>query len=124
MSNDLGNVIAGTIFLCIFTITVYPLMKYYGGVPPASIFINALGITYGDVVICALIIGIVFIWSACQVFFFILDVTAGIIYFIYTNEQIRNFSEVIGRRANQTIGKKIRSIIRDIRREMRDKASL
>lgn len=124
MSSDTANAATGTLFFILFMVTVYPLMRYYGGIPPADIFIKALGLTYGEVVICALIIGIVFVWSTAQVFFLILDVITMFVFSIYENERIRNFAEVMGGRANRTIGRKFRMWVRDIQREMKDKESL
>jgi hypothetical protein len=126
MSSNAGNAAAGTIFFLIIVFSVNQFYEYYGGLhlTPLISLVNQWGITNGECIIIGLIIGIVFVWSACQFIALVLEVIGEAIFFIYNNERIRNFTEVMERRANQTIGRKLRRIIRDIRRDMKGKESL
>jgi hypothetical protein len=123
MSGNTGNVLASLLFIAIFMATVYPFMLMADGLPQASTF-APLGLNTGDCIICALIIGIVFVWSICQIFVFITDMIADALWFLCTNERIRNFVLVTGTIANNTAGRKLRLFIRDFHRAMKDKESL
>ena len=126
MSGNAGNMAAGTIFFLIFIFKINQFNEYYGGIylTPIISFVNQWKITPGECIIIGLILTIVFIWSACQFFAVVLDAIGEAIFFIYNNEQIRNFTEVMERRANQTIGRKIKRWIRGVQHEMKDKESL
>jgi hypothetical protein len=123
MTGNTGNVCASVLFVVIFMATVYPFMLMANGLPAASTF-APLGLGVGDCIICALIIGIVFVWSICQIFVFITGMIAEILWFFCNNERIRNFMSVSGSTLNHTIGRRIRLFIRDIRRAIKDKETL
>jgi hypothetical protein len=95
MATDSGNVAASIIFLFCFMVFIFPVMQYFGGLPPASIFTNALGMSYGEVVVCALIIGIVFVWSISQVGVTIFEAIIELLMMITTNEKVRMVSGAI-----------------------------
>jgi hypothetical protein len=123
MAEDLANFAAASIFLLIFSVTIFPIMQVWDGFPPAYI-LSSYGVTPGEFYILALIIIIVVLWSIFQ---FATTVLTWIILFlcwIITHETVRNFAGAIGRKANRTIGRKIRTFIRDIRRDMRGHDSL
>lgn len=123
MSGNTGNTVASLLFVMIFGVTIYPFMLIADGLPLASTF-APLGLTTGDCIICALIIGIVMAWSLCQLFVFILDLITEFSWYLCTNERIRNFFSVTGTIANNTAGRKIRLFIRDFHRAMKDKETL
>ena len=123
MESDIANFGAATIFLLIFRIFIFPIMQTYNGLPPGEVMCQ-MGVSHGEYAIIVIIIAVVLIWS---VFHFALPIIWGFsdcISAVISNETVRNFFGALQRKANRTIGRKIRITIRDIYRDMKGHESL
>jgi len=116
MATDSGNVAAAIIFLLCFIVFGFPLLQYYGGLPPASIFMNALGMSYGEVVICALIIMIVFVWSISQAGVAGIEGIIAIAITIVTDENVRAISSAFVAWVRHAIKREVRGIRTEIKK--------
>lgn len=114
-----GNAVAATIFLIILYCIFYPIIKTIMFVNlPKDMLLAALGVSWGEYIIIALMVGIVFIWSLCHSVIFICNIIMDAVLCVYQNETVRNFVGAVGRKTNRTIGRKIRTTIREIYRDM------
>jgi hypothetical protein len=114
--SDNGNFAAATLFLFVFFVTIFPYMQIFDGLPPASIFMNAFGMTCGEVIICGLIIAIVFSWSICVFSVTVLQGITESLIMIFNNEWLRAAAKTISVRIRVAARREVLGFRKELKR--------